>query len=138
MGHKLGDVDSLGAAIGLYRAAATLDRKARIVINDITAPLRPVVEKFKSDGEYPEDLFINSSQAMEAVTRNTVVIVADVNRPSVTECQELLEMSDYVVVLDHHRQTRDSTFVLPPPVSWWPRFSSISATISKSGELRRT
>lgn len=45
---------------------------------------------------------------MEAVTRNTVVIVADVNRPSVTECQELLEMSDYVVVLDHHRQTRDS------------------------------
>lgn len=108
MGHKLGDVDSLGAAIGLYRAAATLDRKARIVINDITAPLRPVVEKFKSDGEYPEDLFINSSQAMEAVTRNTVVIVADVNRPSVTECQELLEMSDYVVVLDHHRQTRDS------------------------------
>lgn len=108
MGHKLGDVDSLGAAIGLYRAASTLDRKARIVINDITAPLRPVIEKFKSDGEYPEDMFFNSSQAMEAVTRNTVVIVVDVNRPSVTECPELLDMSDYVVILDHHRQTRDS------------------------------
>lgn len=108
MGHKLGDVDSLGAAIGLYRAAVTLDRKARIVINDITAPLRPVIEKFKTDGEYPEDMFFNSSQAMEAVTRNTVVIVVDVNRPSVTECPELLTMSDYVVILDHHRQTRDS------------------------------
>lgn len=108
MGHKLGDVDSLGAAIGLYRAATTLDRKARIVINDITAPLRPVIEKFKNDSEYPEDLFLNSSQAMEAVTRNTVVIVADVNRPGVTECPELLDMSDYIVILDHHRQTRDS------------------------------
>ncbi len=108
MGHKLGDVDSLGAAIGLYRAATTLDRKTHIVINDITAPLRPVIEKFKNDSEYPEDLFLNSSQAMEAVTRNTVVIVADVNRPSVTECPELLDMSDYIVILDHHRQTRDS------------------------------
>ena len=42
------------------------------------------------------------------VTRNTVVIVVDVNRPSITECPGLLDMSDYVVVLDHHRQARDS------------------------------
>ena len=108
MGHKLGDIDSLGAAIGLYRAAVSLDRKARIVINDITSTLRPVVEMFQTRGEYPEDMFYDSSKAMEMVTRNTVVIVVDVNRPSITECPGLLDMSDYVVVLDHHRQARDS------------------------------
>ncbi len=108
MGHKLGDIDSLGAAIGLYRAAVSLDRKARIVINDITSTLRPVIEKFKTRGEYPEDMFYDSSRAMETVTRNTVVIVVDANRPSITECPGLLDMSDYVVVLDHHRQARDS------------------------------
>ena len=37
MGHKLGDSDSFGAAIGIYKIAASMEKKAHIVINDITA-----------------------------------------------------------------------------------------------------
>ena len=35
MGHKLGDSDSFGAAIGIYKIAASMEKKAHIVINDM-------------------------------------------------------------------------------------------------------
>ncbi len=105
MGHQIGDIDSLGAAVGLYRAMKSLGKKAQIVINDITTSLRPMIELFLSDTEYEEDLFIKSEEAINAVTKDTVVIVVDVNRPSRTECPEILSMCKSVVVLDHHRQT---------------------------------
>ena len=41
MGHKIGDVDSFGAAVGIYRIARTLERRAQIVLNDVTTSLRP-------------------------------------------------------------------------------------------------
>ncbi len=105
MGHQIGDIDSFGAAIGLYRAMKSLGKKAQIVINEITTSLRPMIDLFLSDTEYEEDLFIKSEEAINVITKDTVVIVVDVNRPSRTECPELLSMCKSVVVLDHHRQT---------------------------------
>ncbi len=105
MGHQIGDIDSFGAAIGLYRAMKSLGKKSHIVINEVTASLRPMYERFLSDTEYEEDLFLKSEEAISAITKDTVVIVVDVNRPSRTECPELLSMCKSVVVLDHHRQT---------------------------------
>ena len=105
MGHQIGDIDSFGASIGLYRAMKSLGKKSQIVINEITTSLRPMIELFLSDTEYEEDLFIKSEEAINAVTKDTVVIVVDVNRPSRTECPEILSTCKSVVVLDHHRQT---------------------------------
>ncbi len=105
MGHQIGDIDSFGAAIGLYRAMKSLGKKSHIVINEVTTSLRPMVERFLSDTEYEEDLFLKSEEAINVVTKDTVVIVVDVNRPSRTECPQLLNMCKSVVVFDHHRQT---------------------------------
>lgn len=44
MGHKITDVDSFGAAIGIYRAARTLEKKAYIVINNPTSSIRPLMD----------------------------------------------------------------------------------------------
>ena len=103
MGHRLGDVDSLGSAIGVYRIAATLGKEAHIVINEITNSLKPVLELFKGNPEYPEDLFYNSQQAIDNASGNGALVVVDVNKPSITECPELLRLCKSIVVLDHHR-----------------------------------
>lgn len=105
MGHKKPDIDCLGAAVGIYRLAAMMDKKAHIVINEITSSIRPAMNSFKGSNVYPEDMFYNSEQALEAVDPNTVVIVVDVNRPSYTECEELLAHTKNIVVIDHHRQS---------------------------------
>ncbi len=104
MGHRLGDVDSFGASVGIYRIADVLDKKAHIVLNDVTASMQPLVELFQNNDEYPEDMIINNAQALEMVGNNAVLVVVDVNKPSITECPELLKRCKSIVVLDHHRQ----------------------------------
>ena len=104
MGHNISDIDSFGAAIGVYCAAKVLNKKAQIVLNEVTTSLRPLKECFSPEHGYPEDLFINSERAMEIINRNTLVMVVDTNRPNYTECNHLLERGNAIVVFDHHRQ----------------------------------
>lgn len=104
MGHRIGDVDSFGASVGIYRIAEALDKKAHIVLNDVTSSMQPMVEMFKDNEDYAEDMIINSQQALETVGNNAVLVVVDVNKPSITECPELLKRCKSIVVLDHHRQ----------------------------------
>ncbi len=104
MGHRLGDIDSVGAAIGIYRIATALDKKAHIVINEITSSVRPVIDRFSESAGYPRDMFLTTDQAVEAVDAGTMLVVVDVNRPSITEAPQLLKMVKTIVVLDHHRQ----------------------------------
>lgn len=104
MGHRMGDVDSFGASVGIYRIAKVLDKRAHIVLNDITSSMQPMVEMFQNKDEYAEDMIINNAQALEMVGNNAVLVVVDVNKPSITECPELLKRCKSVVVLDHHRQ----------------------------------
>lgn len=104
MGHRLADVDSFGAAVGIYRIAKSLERKAHIVVNDVTTSMQPLIELFQNNPEYEEDMILNSNQAIEAAGSNTVLVIVDVNKPSITECPELLRFCKSIVVLDHHRQ----------------------------------
>ncbi len=104
MGHRMADVDSFGAAVGIYRIAQTLGRKSHIVLNDISSSVQPLVELFKNNSEYEEDMIINNQLAIELAGNSTVLVVVDVNKPSITECPDLLRFCKSVVVLDHHRQ----------------------------------
>lgn len=107
MGHKIGDIDSFGAAIGMYRIATALNKRASIVINEVTSSVRPMMDRFVNSDDYPEDLFLTGAQATETVDLNTALVVVDVNRPSYTEAPELLNLVKTIVVIDHHRQTSE-------------------------------
>ena len=104
MGHRIADVDSFGAAVGLYRIAKSLDRKAHIVLNQVTTSVKPLVDLFVDNENYESDMIVNSMQALELPTSNAVLVVVDVNKPSLTECPDLLKLCKSIVVLDHHRQ----------------------------------
>ncbi|MBS7240130.1 MAG: DHH family phosphoesterase [Acetatifactor sp.] len=104
MGHRMPDADSFGAAVGIYRVAQTLGRKAHIVLNDATAAIAPMIDLFRNREEYEEDMIVGSQDAIEMVNGNCVLVVVDVNKPSITECPDLLRFCNSVVVLDHHRQ----------------------------------
>lgn len=107
MGHNISDVDSFGAALGIYCAARVLEKKAYIVINEVTSSLRPLKELFTEEKGYPYDMFIRGDAAMDMVDNNALVMVVDVNRPGFTECPELLNKTKTIVVFDHHRQSSD-------------------------------
>lgn len=104
MGHRLGDVDSFGSAIGIYRIAKTLEKRAYIVINDITSSVQPLISLFQDNPEYEDDMFVNSQRAIELADSNAALVVVDVDKPSITECPELLKLCKSIIVLDHHRK----------------------------------
>ena len=108
MGHKLQDADSFGAAIGIYRAAKTLNKKTYIVLNDVTTSVRPMLDLFNEINGEDHGIVIGSGQAREIVDRNTAVIVVDTNRPSYTECEDILSMTPTIVVFDHHRRGNEA------------------------------
>ena len=108
MGHKIGDADSFGSSIGIYRCIKSLNKTARIVINEVTNSMQPMYERFTVENGYEADLFVNTEQALALVNPNTVVIVVDVNRPSYTDCPQLLEVVNNIVVLDHHRRSQET------------------------------
>ncbi|MFV0361774.1 MAG: DHH family phosphoesterase [Suipraeoptans sp.] len=108
MGHKLTDVDSFGAAIGLYRATLSMEKTSHIVLDEITASLRPMFDSFDKNPDYPDDMFLTPHEAQEMVDESSMVIVVDTNRPQMTECPELLKVARTIVVLDHHRQNSDN------------------------------
>ncbi len=108
MGHSISDIDAFGAAIGIYCAAHSLGKQAHIVLNDVTSSLRPIVDTFSKANGYPDNLFIDSPEALVIQDANTLVVVVDTNRPSYTECPELLLRSESVVVFDHHRNRKET------------------------------
>ena len=107
MGHRILDVDAFGAAIGIYRIAKTFNKRAHIVVDEVTTSIRPMLESIMGDGNHEPDLFLTNEQAIEAVTFGTTLVVVDVNKPDYTECPDLLTKCESIVVIDHHRQAAE-------------------------------
>lgn len=108
MGHSNIDVDAFGSAVGVYRIAKHLGKKAHIVINEIGSSVRPMISQFFNNSDYEDDMFISNLKALEIAQQDDLLIIVDVNRPSITECPELVEQMRDIIVLDHHRLTTDS------------------------------
>ncbi len=106
MGHVNTDVDSIGAALGLFRLARSNGKNAYIVMNSSNVMIDSLVEKMNKDKEY-EGVIISKNEAIDRVGKTTLLIVVDTHRPSLTECPELLKFTDKVVVIDHHRRGTD-------------------------------
>lgn len=107
MGHRMADIDSFGAAVGIYRIAMSMNKKANIVVNEVTSSVRPMMERFVGNPEYPEDMFLTGREAADFVDGGTMLVVVDVNRPSITDEPSLLKLVRCIVVLDHHRTSSE-------------------------------
>lgn len=108
MGHHLADNDAFGAAIGFYRIAQTLGKEAHIVLGEYTSTVAPLVEDYKADEEYPDDMFMTGQEALDEITKNDVLIVVDCHSADYAEEPQLVNRAQTKVVVDHHRQKEDA------------------------------
>jgi len=105
MGHLNGDIDSLGSSLGIYRFAKTLEKDAYIVNNTNGLALENFVENLKSEGY--NDVILDRTQAINMITPNSLLVVVDTHKKSYVEVPELLEKTEKIVVIDHHRKSED-------------------------------
>ncbi|MGN1270436.1 MAG: DHH family phosphoesterase [Clostridia bacterium] len=106
MGHLNGDIDSMGSSLGLYRFAKTLGKDAYVVNNTTGLSLNSFIETLEKQDEYKEVL-VDKSRAMSLITEDTLLIITDTHKKSYVEIPELLEKTEKIVVIDHHRRGTD-------------------------------
>ena len=106
MGHSYPDMDAMGAAVGIYDICKSCNKKANIVLDYVNESIEEFIKRIKKS-DYYEGVFVDSDYAIRECTKNTLVVVVDTHRPNFTECPKLLDISDKVVVIDHHRRGVD-------------------------------
>ncbi len=106
MGHQNSDMDAIGAAAGIVCAARVKTRPVHIVVNQKRTLASELIRRLNSIPEY-KDVFIDADEAMIKCDFNTLLIVVDVNRPSMVENESLLQSINKVAVIDHHRRAAD-------------------------------
>ena len=106
MGHKNPDIDAIGSALGIYRLAKSLDKKANIVATTEGLALKELLQSLSEDEEY-KDVIINKEVAENLITPETLLIVVDTNKSTHVEMPELLEKTSKIAIIDHHRRSTD-------------------------------
>ncbi|MFA5561117.1 MAG: DHH family phosphoesterase [Eubacteriales bacterium] len=126
MGHRWADHDSFGASIGMAKFARMCGTKVNIVLNKKDQNITESLKMALAMDEY-KDIFIKDSKAASLVTKDTLLLIVDVNNFEHLEAPELVPLAGSVVVIDHHIQPAE----LPSVV----KLAHIDPSASSASEL---
>ena len=104
MGHSNPDIDAMGSALGVYRIAKSLKKNAYIVTDKESASIRVFMENLPK--EY-DNVLIDKETGLNEINQETLLVVVDTHKKSYVEQPELLEKTNKIVVIDHHRRSAD-------------------------------
>jgi c-di-AMP phosphodiesterase-like protein len=124
MGHVKPDMDAFGSALGIFRLAVNINKEAHIIINKIGDNLADIYEQAKKIEVYS---FISSEKALATADKDTLVIVVDTHRQSLTECPGILDMTDKIIVIDHHRKAEEC--IENPTLAYMEPYASSTAEL---------
>ena len=126
MGHKMADLDAVGAAAGLCCLCRKKGKKVNVVIDPEANAAQSLLSLLRSMPEYA-DCFISGQEALLAADSKSLLIVVDTNRPDQVECKPLLESIRRVVVIDHHRRAAD--YIEQPVLNLHEPFASSASEL---------
>ena len=106
MGHTNPDMDAIGSCMGIYRLAKSLGKDAYIIYDKNVTQIESFLKSIEKDSEY-EDIMINKEVAIENINQDTLLVIVDTNKINYVEAPELLDKTEKIVVIDHHRRSTD-------------------------------
>ncbi len=106
MGHANPDIDSIGAGLGVYRIAKNLQKEAYIVNDNYGNSIQSFIDVITKDENY-NDVFIEKNEALSKINEETLLVIVDTNKRNLVELPELLQKTEKIVVIDHHRRSTD-------------------------------
>ena len=104
MGHSNLDIDAIGSALGVYRIATSLRKDAYIVADRESPSIKAFTECLPE--EY-DNVLISEETALNEIDSETLLVVVDTHKKSYVEQEELLDKTNKIVVIDHHRRSAD-------------------------------
>lgn len=106
MGHRNGDMDSVGSGAGLCGAIRLLNPglDVRMVVDRERTLASPIIERLEENLTDEEQIFISPAEALEQMNDSVLLIIVDTHNKDILESTELYEAAKQIVVIDHHRQ----------------------------------
>lgn len=102
MGHLNGDLDALGASIGLSCAIAISGCTSYIVINEKTHLAPELIQSARE--KIPDISFITEAEALEMTDSDSLLIIVDTHKKALLESKALYDKIRNVAIIDHHRK----------------------------------
>lgn len=103
MGHRFGDLDSIGSAIGLSDAVQQMGKRAYVVTDFNKTLANPLIQYHIEHSDH--NTFIDVDTAIENFKNyNSCLIVVDTHNKMILESKALYEMANQIIVIDHHRK----------------------------------
>jgi c-di-AMP phosphodiesterase-like protein len=105
MGHKLPDMDAIGASVGVRKMAEMNQIDGYVVLDfdELDNSVTRLMDEIKSKPALFER-FISPEEALSKLTDKTLVVIVDTHKPSMVIDEKLLNRAEKVVVVDHHRR----------------------------------
>ena len=107
MGHKNPDMDSFGSCMGIVEAARKMGKTCYFVLNEVTPAIRNVYEKVMEKYKGFDRIITKPEDAENICSKTSLLVVLDTHRVNSTEAPKLLELTDKIVLIDHHRRGKD-------------------------------
>lgn len=106
MGHANPDIDAIGSALGIYRIVKSLGKNANIITSTEGLTLHNFMSDISRQEEY-RNVFIDKYTALDEISPNSLVVVVDTHKQNMVEAPEVLDLTDRIVIVDHHRRSAD-------------------------------
>lgn len=107
MGHNNPDMDSFGAALGVYEGVRFLKKKPYIILNEVPRQIENMYSSTTSNLEELRDNILTEEEALSILRPSTLVVVVDNHRKNSTEAPSIIDKADQIVIIDHHRRGND-------------------------------
>src|SRR5690606_33776719 len=128
MGHKLPDMDAIGAAVGVSKMAAMNKVKSSIVLdfNEYDRSVMRLMEEIRQDDELFV-CYIAPEGALTEMTDNSLLVIVDTHKPSMVIDERVLQRMERVVLSDHHR--RGEEFITNTMLVYMEPYASSTAEL---------
>lgn len=107
MGHNNPDMDSFGSALGIYEGVRFIGKNVYFVLNGVNKPIENLYNRTIENLEEFKDHILTEAEVLEKMRPSSLIIVTDNHRKNSTEAPKILDKTDQIVIIDHHRRGND-------------------------------
>lgn len=129
MGHKNPDMDSIGAAIGVRKMAEMNKVDGYVVLNfqELNGSVRRLMNEIEANNNDLYSRFISPEEVLSRITHKSLLVIVDTHKPAMVIDSSLLNRTEKVVIIDHHRRGED--FIENPTLVYMEPYASSTAEL---------
>ena len=110
MGHHQADLDAFGSMVAVMHMARASKKQALLVLEEQKCDLttQKIIDILRKEAPEYQQNYVLPEEALRMMNENSLLIVVDSQSPKIVMSPEVLEKTQKLIVIDHHRVGEES------------------------------